>query len=297
MITHAGRHHTDEMMALALVRLRFGSVKLVRSADPELQRHADILLDCGGTCVPARGRFDHHSNSAIRQTHPSRPNGYATAGLVWREYGEVICLDQLAHYPGSSWESFRSHLGAAGLETLARALANRIDQDILIQLDLWDTGIYPASTQMRQWLPLQWLIPHLEFEAGSDALGRALLARLRTLAENFVDEWKLAKDLRQGGATEFWLAGNGVVVLAPPGQRVEATAARRVVQAALDLPLVGLISSLRHGTRYVALLAARLPDHVAVPAEIEYTPGRKNFYHDDRWTLLRFIRQSLPQQD
>lgn len=93
IITHDRIVHADDTFAAAMLRLVFGEVNVQRTRDPEILRQAagrpgTYLLDIGGRYDPAQGLFDHHQpeGAGFRDTH-AREWPYATAGLVWKEFG------------------------------------------------------------------------------------------------------------------------------------------------------------------------------------------------------------------
>ena len=81
--THNGIFHSDEVVACAILYLLDGEhTMFIRSRNRNVLASCDICVDVGG------GVFDHHQKgfSACRK------NGikYASAGLVWREYGKHL---------------------------------------------------------------------------------------------------------------------------------------------------------------------------------------------------------------
>lgn len=113
VVTHDKGFHSDDVFAVAVLQLVYGSenLEIIRTRDEELIREADIVVDVGGEYDPDAGRFDHHQKDA-----PQRENGvpYAAIGLVWKTYGETL--------------------------TTAYAAA-RIDERIVRSLDAGDNGI------------------------------------------------------------------------------------------------------------------------------------------------------------
>lgn len=91
IVTHSGSFHTDEIFAVAALKLYLKDepVEIVRSRDPEVIATGDYVLDVGGEDDPAADRFDHHQTGGAGQ----RDNGipYACFGLIWKEYGEQVC--------------------------------------------------------------------------------------------------------------------------------------------------------------------------------------------------------------
>jgi len=91
LLTHNGTFHADDVFAVAAFLLAHPEEKwqVVRSRDRAEIEKADAVLDTGDIYDPATKRFDHHQagGSGVRE------NGipYAAFGLVWKEYGAVIC--------------------------------------------------------------------------------------------------------------------------------------------------------------------------------------------------------------
>ncbi len=79
--THHGRFHADEVFAVAILKQIYPDAKIVRSRNPEILQTCDIVVDVGG------GKYDHHTTDKVFRT-----NGipYATAGLIWRDFGEMV---------------------------------------------------------------------------------------------------------------------------------------------------------------------------------------------------------------
>ncbi|XLZ67986.1 MYG1 family protein [Massilia sp. SR12] len=125
--THSGKFHADDAWAVAALQVLFPDAGLVRSRDAAVIEAADFAVDVGGIWDPASGRFDHHQKgfSGARQTGVP----YASAGLVWREYG-ARCVSALA----------LAHCGHQLADDKARELAYSIDADVVQYLDLSDVG-------------------------------------------------------------------------------------------------------------------------------------------------------------
>ena len=127
IVTHSGKFHADDAWAVAVLDILFPGSDLVRTREPAVIEAADFAVDVGGIWDPASGRFDHHQKGF----DICRPTGvpYASAGLVWREYG-ARCVAALA----------ADHAGHALAEDKAREIAYAIDADIVQYLDLSDVG-------------------------------------------------------------------------------------------------------------------------------------------------------------
>ena len=87
--THDGSFHADEVFAVAALGLLPEQLEVVRTRDPERLAAADLRVDVGFRYEPTLGDFDHHQ----RDFDLARSNGvgYASFGLVWREFGAQIC--------------------------------------------------------------------------------------------------------------------------------------------------------------------------------------------------------------
>lgn len=101
VVTHSAPHHADETMATAIARrLRLPvddkqPMYVLRTRDSELIKKAKdttsaAILDVGGEYDPGRLFFDHHQRGFAERYYEGGPK-LATAGLLWRRYGEGIC--------------------------------------------------------------------------------------------------------------------------------------------------------------------------------------------------------------
>lgn len=86
--THSGHFHTDDLLAVSTLLLKYPDAEVVRTRDEKIIESADIAVDVGLIYDPAKLRFDHHQKGGAGE----RANGipYASFGLVWKEYGEEI---------------------------------------------------------------------------------------------------------------------------------------------------------------------------------------------------------------
>jgi uncharacterized UPF0160 family protein len=127
IVTHSGKFHADDAWAVAVLNILFPGSEIVRTREPAVIEAADFAIDVGGIWDPAAGRFDHHQKgfSGARQTGVP----YASAGLVWREYG-ARCVSALA----------AAHTGHQLADSTAQDIAHAIDADIVQYLDLSDVG-------------------------------------------------------------------------------------------------------------------------------------------------------------
>jgi uncharacterized UPF0160 family protein len=127
IVTHSGKFHADDAWAVAVLKIVFPQSEVVRTRDPVKVEAADFAVDVGGIWDPATGRFDHHQKgfSGARQTGVP----YASAGLVWKEYG-ARCVSILSE----------AHTGHRLSDNAAVEMAYAIDADIVQYLDLSDVG-------------------------------------------------------------------------------------------------------------------------------------------------------------
>ena len=124
--THNGIFHPDEVLGVAILGLAHShELFVVRTRDPEELKGLNIVIDVGG------GPFDHHQKGfdARRSTGES----YASAGLVWEEFGYRAVTNVLANAnisPGD-YSINRVH--------------EHIDRNIIIPVDLEDNGVCTDS--------------------------------------------------------------------------------------------------------------------------------------------------------
>jgi uncharacterized UPF0160 family protein len=87
--THDGSFHADEVFALGALSLLGEPLQITRTRDAAAMAACDLRVDVGFSDDAAAGDFDHHQRGGAGV----RPNGvgYASFGLVWREYGARLC--------------------------------------------------------------------------------------------------------------------------------------------------------------------------------------------------------------
>jgi uncharacterized UPF0160 family protein len=127
IVTHGGKFHADDAWAVAVIAILHPDAELVRTRDPAIIERGDVVIDVGGIWDPATGRFDHHQKGFSGARQSGVP--YASAGLVWREYG-ARCVAALAE----------KHTGQLLGDDTAQQIAYAIDADIVQYLDLSDVG-------------------------------------------------------------------------------------------------------------------------------------------------------------
>ncbi|MES2758497.1 MAG: MYG1 family protein [Pseudomonadota bacterium] len=127
IVTHSGKFHADDAWAVAVLKVLFPDAEVVRTRDPAAVEAADFAVDVGGIWDAATGRFDHHQKGFAGARQSGVP--YASAGLVWKEYG-ARCVSALA----------MAHTGHRLADDKAAEMAYSIDADVVQYLDLSDVG-------------------------------------------------------------------------------------------------------------------------------------------------------------
>lgn len=90
IVAHDGRFHADDIFACATLQILLkGKGKIVRTRNPEIISKADYVVDVGGIYDPQIKRFDHHQKGGAGVRENGIP--YAAFGLVWKEYGPLLC--------------------------------------------------------------------------------------------------------------------------------------------------------------------------------------------------------------
>jgi hypothetical protein len=286
--THAGRHHADDILSCWFLWLLLGDgTRIVRTDDPELQRHADWLVDTGGVFCQNRRRFDHHHGADVPEPKNPRRPAYATAGLLWRALGYKIIAEILEHLPDRAKTAYLS-LDPVRRATLYAEIFGRLDRDVVGPVDAWDNGYHPKSVSV---VPVQWLLPHLDFDTALAALGEAFAFRVVSTAMQELGAVILREDLRTNGPTEFYLFGEEIVVVAGDAEsRLEWGGASRMVSEDLGMELGALVVPIRKGAKWAALLGRRLEADRELPPGIESASGRKAVYAFDRRLLLDLVK-------
>ena len=95
IVTHDSGFHSDDVFAVATVLLVLEKKGeegiIVRSRDEDVISKADFVVDVGRIYNEENEKFDHHQIGGAGVRENSIP--YASFGLVWKKYGEVLCGD------------------------------------------------------------------------------------------------------------------------------------------------------------------------------------------------------------
>ncbi|MEK7180208.1 MAG: MYG1 family protein [Patescibacteria group bacterium] len=89
VVTHSGRFHADEVLALAVLRLVLKELNVLRTRDTNTIEKADYVVDVGRIYNPEKNRFDHHQEGGAGARLDGIP--YASFGLVWKKFGATLC--------------------------------------------------------------------------------------------------------------------------------------------------------------------------------------------------------------
>src|SRR3989344_7405912 len=94
---HSGDFQADDVFAVSIIRLLYPEIKIIRSRDEEVLKHADIRADVGGKYDPSTHDFDHHQTGGAGMRENGIP--YSSAGLVWKHFGKkLVSSDEVFNY-------------------------------------------------------------------------------------------------------------------------------------------------------------------------------------------------------
>jgi uncharacterized UPF0160 family protein len=228
--THSGKFHADDVWAVAVLDMVFPGADIIRTRDAARIAAADFAVDVGGAWEPRAGRFDHHQKDFDGARASSVM--YASAGLVWKEYG-ARCVSLIA----------RQQAGQALSPEQAQDIASAIDGDLVQYLDMSDNGAarnapggYGLSAVVSGFNP-NWME---EAAAGGAAAAEALrLARFRRAMEFIADiiknnvKYRVAAMLAVSQVLAAQKLENGRLLLLPNSALPWATLVRKEMPAVL----------------------------------------------------------------
>lgn len=123
--THDGIFHSDEVVACAILALYHHNeqIEIIRSKNVAFlfSKEVDIMVDVGG------GFYDHHQPGGNGKRENDVP--YASAGIVWREYGKEVIHKCSCELYGNSTDYIVSHV------------FEDIDEKLIQEVDKEDNGI------------------------------------------------------------------------------------------------------------------------------------------------------------
>lgn len=288
-VTHAGSHHMDEAMAVAILMLRYSSeVWVVRTGDPAEAEAADFVLDVGGVYDPRAGKFDHHQgliDPNLPRPSELRPRGYATAGLVWRRFGP--------HLVGRHCRQE----GLLGIRLSAlRRIVKDVDEGLMAPIDNWDNGVFHKYDGG---IPAQYMISVMKFTHAVNACMRFLTSKIyRSICAE--REFMEAQDtINSEDGIQVWFFGPHVVLQAKPGGQLPLQSARRITRDRYDKDVLGVVSAfVNQPGKSVFVLGASLtvPHKVRefllkkYGGAVESHASGSMFFSDDQDALVDFAR-------
>jgi uncharacterized UPF0160 family protein len=92
IVVHNGHFHPDDVFAVAILKILYRDIEVIRSRDEKDFKKADIRIDVGRRYNVETMDFDHHQPEGAGV----RPNDipYASAGLIWNHFGLKIVEDK-----------------------------------------------------------------------------------------------------------------------------------------------------------------------------------------------------------
>jgi len=85
---HDGNFHSDDVFAIAVLKLIHPKLKYIRSRDQEKLSKVDARIDVGFSYDPRKGNFDHHQKEGAGKRENNIP--YAAIGLIWKQFGKEL---------------------------------------------------------------------------------------------------------------------------------------------------------------------------------------------------------------
>lgn len=130
--THDKFFHADEVVACAILSLLHSDeqIEIVRSKDISylIDIGADIMVDVGG------GFYDHHQLGGNGKRENDIP--YASAGLVWKEFGEELICKCYCHLYNTTIDK---------KDPIVLYIFKIIDSKLIENVDKEDNGIYTSN--------------------------------------------------------------------------------------------------------------------------------------------------------
>lgn len=85
---HDGGFHTDDVFAVAILKMVCPDSEVVRTRNVDRLKSADFRVDVGRRYGFDSGDFDHHQNDFAEKRENGYP--YASAGLIWKHFGREL---------------------------------------------------------------------------------------------------------------------------------------------------------------------------------------------------------------
>lgn len=84
---HSGNFHADDIFSVALLRLIYPDIEVIRTRDPEKLKDADFWVDTGFEYDSEKNHYDHHMTGGAGERDKIP---YAGFGLVWKHFGPKL---------------------------------------------------------------------------------------------------------------------------------------------------------------------------------------------------------------
>lgn len=283
ILTHGGKHHTDELMAAHILMELFPGSELVRQEG--FVAGFDFTLDTGRKYHPESGAFDHHKGTpGVPFCPPWRCIGYSTCGLVWDYFGEAYIRQYLDN--SERWASILASLSEEDYHNLVGQLWERLDYEMICPVDRWDLGTSPIPKGV---LPAQRLIQFMDPLVAVEALGGMFRSRMHALTSYTLGGREILRSTQtESGERKVYVLGNSVVVVG--SRRVETAAARSFMDLTGEgLQLLAVISPLNSRNRWVILLEEPVKADMRVWG-LEALNDNRTYFGDSPAHLLDFAR-------
>jgi uncharacterized UPF0160 family protein len=85
---HDGKFHADEIFAIAILKIIYPKLKIIRTRNPKIFQKADMRIDIGNKYNPLTNDYDHHQPEFKNKRKNKIP--YASAGLIWKKFGKKL---------------------------------------------------------------------------------------------------------------------------------------------------------------------------------------------------------------
>jgi len=85
---HSGSFHSDDVFAIAALRMIDPDLKVIRTRDNDKLQSADMRVDVGNVYDHKTKDYDHHQKGGAGERENGVP--YAAVGLIWKHYGAEI---------------------------------------------------------------------------------------------------------------------------------------------------------------------------------------------------------------
>ena len=214
VVTHPGKHHFDEILAVAILQLYYGkdSISVIRSREKSVLDSADLVVDVGKVYAPEKGRFDHHQLDDDRLSRGVyRQGGYAAAGLVWRRFGRGI----LRRRTSMAFATGRNNCHPRILDQeVVRKIVSKtfhvLDNLVMRPVDEWDNGYH---RQVNDIVPAQHIIASLDFQDALKAARVFLQSSIKRILRYEAVKASLAETLNYPGQPALWEVAPNVLVL------------------------------------------------------------------------------------